>query len=111
MDGGLLKCLLDSLIEPIIFADTGHVIRYMNPAACVQLHKYGGDELVGKSLFDCHNQASSRTIREVWARMQDGLEEECISAKDGKRTFMRAVRDQEGGLLGYYERYEKIVPD
>jgi hypothetical protein len=43
--------------------------------------------------------------------MQDGLEEECISAKDGKCTFMRAVRDQEGGLLGYYERYEKIVPD
>ena len=107
MDGVVLECLLDSLIEPIIFADTEHVIRYMNPAACVQLHTYGGGELVGKSLFDCHNQASCRTIREVWARMQDGLEEECISTKDGKRTFMRAVRAQEGGLLGYYERYEK----
>jgi hypothetical protein len=82
----------------------------MNPAACVQLHKYGGGELIGKSLFDCHNQTSYRTIREVWVRMQDGLDEECISTKDGKRTYMRAVRDEEGRLLGYYERYEKNVP-
>jgi nitrogen-specific signal transduction histidine kinase len=107
MDGDVLKYILDSLIDPIVFVDVNHIIRYMNSAACMQLQKYGGGELVGKSLFDCHNQGSCRTIREVWARMHDGLEEACISTTEGKRTFMRAVRDEGGGLVGYYERYEK----
>ncbi|GAU08900.1 hypothetical protein DPF_1619 [Desulfoplanes formicivorans] len=110
MDGQVCECLLNSLMEPIVFVDAEHIIRYMNPAACVQLQKYGGGELVGNSLFDYHNPASCRTIRMVWARMQEGLEEECISNKDGKYTYMRAVRDERGELLGYYERYEKIVP-
>ncbi|WP_462325178.1 PAS domain-containing protein [Desulfoplanes sp.] len=110
MDGKMYGCLLDSLTEPIIFVDTEHIIRYMNPAACMELKKYGGIELVGSSLFGCHNQTSCRTIREVWKRMHGGLDEECISIQEGKRTYMRAVRDECGDLLGYYERYEKIVP-
>lgn len=42
MVNDVMKCILDSLVEPIVFIDTDHIIRYMNPAACVQLQKYGG---------------------------------------------------------------------
>lgn len=102
----MYKELLDSLVEPIVMADTDHVMVYMNKAAEEQFEKWGGRKLLGKSVFDCHNDNSCRIIREIFAKMRDGLEEELISDNDKQRVFMRAVRDEAGQLIGYYERYE-----
>jgi hypothetical protein len=44
---------------------------------------------------------------EILAAMQEqGLEEQLITDNDEHRIYMRAVRDQDGRVLGYYERYE-----
>jgi hypothetical protein len=43
---------------------------------------------------------------EILAAMQAGEEERLITDNDKNRIFMRAVRDADGRLLGYYERYE-----
>jgi hypothetical protein len=43
---------------------------------------------------------------EILAAMQEGLEEQLITEKDEYNVYMRAIRDQDGKLLGYYERYE-----
>jgi hypothetical protein len=103
-DTALLECLLDSLKDPFLFADTQHAIRYMNKAAVA--HYKEGAALLGQSLFDCHNEASRRQMVEILAAMEAGEEERLITDNEKHRIFMRAVRDPAGRLLGYYERYE-----
>jgi PAS domain-containing protein len=101
----LLAALLDSLTDPLIFADIGHVIRYMNKAAIA--HYEDGSALLGRSLLDCHNAESQRLIRAIFTEMiADGLDERLITDTSERRIFMRAVRDAEGDLLGYFERFE-----
>lgn len=103
-DATFLATLLDSLKDPFLFADTDHVIRYMNKAAVA--HYKEGTALLGRSLFDCHNAASQQTMREVLAALRAGADERLITDNENHRIYMRAVRDERGGLLGYYERYE-----
>lgn len=101
----LLRAVLDSLDTPILVADTEHIIRYMNRAAAA--HYPGGESLLGRSLLDCHNPRSQEIIREVLEDLRAGTEERLISENEQRRVYMRAVRDPDGHLLGYYERYER----
>ena len=103
----LMSALLDSMKDPVLFADTKHVIRYMNQPAVA--HYAEGKALLGRSLLDCHNADSCRQIVEILAAMQDGLDERLITDNERHRIYMRAVRDEHGRLLGYYERYEPPV--
>ncbi|MGV8083699.1 MAG: PAS domain-containing protein [Coriobacteriia bacterium] len=96
--------LLDSLKEPIVFCDTDHVIRYMN-AAAKERYK-SRPAAIGQSIFDCHKEASNDVIRHVIERLAQGEDEVRISESERQRTYMRAVRDGEGRLVGYYERFE-----
>jgi PAS domain-containing protein len=105
VDPTLLAAILDSQKDPILFADTGHVTRYMNKAAIA--HYEEGEGLIGRSLLDCHNEASQQMMIEILAAMQDeGLEERLITDDKEHRIYMRAVLDVDGQVLGYYERYE-----
>jgi len=97
--------ILDSLIDPVLVADTEHVVVYMNSAAVE--HYTGGETLMGTSLLDCHNERSQKMMIEVLAALRDGEEERIIFESDEKRIYMRAVRDESGQLVGYYERYER----
>jgi PAS domain-containing protein len=103
VDQTTLLAILDSLPEPILVADTDHVTRYMNRAAA-EFYE-GGTDLVGRSLLDCHNEQSQREMIEILAAMHGGEQERLITIKEDRRVFMRAVRDADGNLLGYYERY------
>lgn len=42
-----------------------HEIIYMNPAAVLNYEKWGGEKLIGRSLMECHNQASREKIQQV----------------------------------------------
>lgn len=103
-DTALMAAILDSLTDPILFADTGHITRYMNRAAMT--HYTGGENLIGRSVLACHNEESQRIMIEILAAMRDGEEERLITDDKENRIYMRAVRSPDGGLLGYYERYE-----
>jgi nitrogen-specific signal transduction histidine kinase len=107
-DATLMTALLDSLKSPILFADTEHTVRYMNKAAVE--HYTGGESLLGTNLLDCHNENSQRIMLEVLVAMQKGEEERLISEDEQERIYMRAVRGPDGFLLGYYERYENLLP-
>jgi DUF438 domain-containing protein len=100
----LLENFLNSLKDPFVFVDTDHVIRYMNKAAIKTFER--GSGLLGESIFACHNENSNKIISEIFAKMQEGLEEQLITDSDRFRVYMRAVRNSSGELLGYYERYE-----
>jgi DUF438 domain-containing protein len=98
----IYHALLEADVDAVVFVDCDHIVRYMNQCA---LQKYKKD-LVGQSIFDCHNEQSNTVMREIFKEMKNGLPERLITDNDKQRIYMRSVRDAEGRLLGYYERYE-----
>ena len=106
-DSELHAAILDSLKNPVLFADTEHIIRYMNKAAIA--HYDDGEALIGRSLLACHNDQSQKMIHEILAAMCQGEEERLITDDEKHRIYMRAVRDAQGTHIGYYERYEPPV--
>jgi nitrogen-specific signal transduction histidine kinase len=96
--------LLNSFKAPVLFADTGHIVRYVNRAA--EQFYPDGDQLIGRSLFDCHNQQSQQQMVDILQQMEVGLDEVLITDNEKRRIYMRAVRSQSGELRGYYERFE-----
>ncbi len=104
-----LPAILESLVEPIVFVDTGHIIRFVNQAARKKYAKRVKGSLVGMSIFGCHKEKSNTIIRKILEQMQnEGLDEQFLhNNKIGQKIYMRAVRDSSGNLLGYYERFEK----
>ncbi len=107
VDATLMAAILDSLKDPFLFADTEHVIRYMNKAAIAYYSE--GENLIGTSLLDCHNEQSQQKIIEILAAMHAGEEERLIIDNEDHLIYMRAVRDADDRVLGYYERYEPPV--
>ena len=104
IDVSLMSAILDSLKDPILFADTDHITRYMNKAAIA--HYDEGRDLLNRSLLDCHNKESQEIMFETLDAMYKGEEERLITDNDKHRIYMRVVRDENGSVLGYYERYE-----
>lgn len=100
----LYESFLNSMKNPFMFVDNEHIIKYMNKAAVK--HYDRGLNLIGTSIFDCHNEESNKIIRDIYEKMQNGLEEELITDNEKYRIYMRAIRAENGNLLGYYERYE-----
>ncbi len=111
MDSRTLEAILDSINSPIVFADNDHVIRYLNkPARALFYNKFGYPDLVNKSLFDCHKPASHDAIRRLHARLQEGENEIFVRVIQNRLKLTAvAVRDPAGTLIGYYERYDKLV--
>ncbi len=104
IDQKTMSYIMDSLIEPVLFADTKHITRYMNKAAIEYYDD--GIKLIDKNLLDCHNQKSQQMMVEILAEMHKGLDEKIITDNKKYRIYMRAVRDGDGLVIGYFERYE-----
>ena len=99
--------ILDTISHPIVFVDNDHVIRYLNrPAERRYYDERGYSNLVGKSLFGCHNPASQEKIKSLHSRMLKGEDEIFLAIRNDERITVVAVRDETGNLLGYYERFE-----
>ena len=54
--GAYFKSIIDQDRAAVVICSLDHKIIYMNPAAAANYHKYGGAELLGKSLLDCHGE-------------------------------------------------------
>ena len=57
--GAYFKSIIDQDRAAVVICSLDHKIIYMNPAAAANYHKYGGAELLGKSLLDCHGAHSN----------------------------------------------------
>jgi len=104
IDASFMAAILDSLKDPLLVADTNHTIVYMNRRASTFYEQ--GTALLGRSLLECHNARSQQMMIEILAAMHDGEDERLITDDEEHRIYMRAVRDPDGRVLGYYERYE-----
>lgn len=61
--GNILPPWAEEVACAITVCDSEGVIRYMNEKARATFAKHG--DLIGRSLFDCHNERSRETIRRL----------------------------------------------
>lgn len=112
-----LSPFFKSIIEQdrcaVVICGLNHEILYMNPAALKRYGKHGN--LIGKSIFDCHSPASNDKIREVVAWFAKSRENNLVytfhNEKQNKDVYMVALRDENGELIGYYEKHEFRNPE
>ncbi len=104
------KSLIDSDDAPVVICDTEHTIVYMNPASVRRYERFGGAALVGRSIFDCHNPSSTEKIKMVTGWFMADKSHNSVftfhSDKENKDVYMKALRDENGELIGYYEKHE-----
>lgn len=110
MDFQFFKSIVDQDQTSVVICNTNHQIIYMNPAAINNYIKWGGEELVGKSIMDCHNPNSCELIKKVvdWfaADVNNNRIHTFYNEKQDKDVYMVALRDENKSLIGYYEKHE-----
>lgn len=104
-----LKAVLEQDTAPVVICDLHHTIVYMNPTAKARYHKRGGGALVGKNLLDCHGPESVAAIERVLAWFAADRRHNQVytfhSSRENADVYMIALRDDAGGLIGYYEKH------
>lgn len=82
----------------------------MNKAAALRYESRGGYNLVGKSLMDCHSPKSQELINKVLSWFSESPDNNIIfesrNEEENKDVYMVALRDEDGKLIGYYEKHE-----
>jgi len=101
-----LMDLLNSIDEEIVLVDTNHKIVFLNIAAKKNYKERFGENLEGKSIFNCHNENSKKIILDVFEKLKQGEDKVEIEGTPTKRSFVLAVRDSQGKLVGYFEKFE-----
>ncbi|MCC8138168.1 MAG: PAS domain-containing protein [Clostridiales bacterium] len=111
----LWKAVIDADDAPIVICNMEHTIVYMNPSAIQRYQKSGGEKLVGRSIFDCHNARSREIILSVVEKFRRDpvLHKVHTYSKnwDGEDSdvYMVALKNDSGDLIGYYEKHESRI--
>jgi len=104
----MLECILDSYPYKVVFVDTDFIIRYMNRAA--KYHYYtqrGYKNLEGNSIFCCHNENSVEKIKMAVEKLKNHGNDIYLGVSpENQRFYINAVRDENGELIGFFERFE-----
>ncbi len=102
----LLKSVLEADTAPVVICDMNDKIVYMNPSAIARYRK----NLTGSSIRDCHTQKANEMIDKVLAWFKEGKSNNIIytyrNDEENKDVYMVALRDDDGTLIGYYEKHE-----
>ena len=102
----LLKSVLDQDLAPVVVCDIDDIIVYMNPCAIKRYHK----DLTGNSIKDCHPPKANEMIDKVVAWFRESKDNNIIytyrNDEENKDVYMVALRDDDGTLIGYYEKHE-----
>lgn len=102
----LLKSVLDQDTAPVVVCNIEDIIVYMNPSAVAHYHK----DLTGKSIKDCHPPKANEMIDKVVVWFKENKDNNIIytyrNDKENKDVYMVALRDDDGTLIGYYEKHE-----
>ncbi len=102
------KSIVDQDTEAVVICDTAHIIIYMNPAAIEEYNNRGGANLIGLQIFDCHRPSANERIRQVFDWFEKSKEHNIVHTlyieEKNMDLYMVALRDDEGELIGYYEK-------
>ena len=106
----IYKSVLEADRAAVVICDIEHTIIYMNPAAVERYAKWGGKDLMGRSLLKCHTEKSGEMIKKVldWfkASKENNIVYTFFNEKENKDVYMVALRNGDGDLIGYYEKHE-----
>ena len=104
------KSVLEADKAAVVICDLEHTIIYMNPTAINRYAKWGGRNLMGQNLLDCHNDKSREMIIKVldWfkASKDNNIVYTSYNEKENKDVYMVALRNESGELIAYYEKHE-----
>ena len=104
------KSIIDQDRCAVVICNLEHEIIYMNPAAAARYANRGGAGLIGSNLLDCHNAHSGEMIKKVILWFSENPAHNIIytfhNEKENKDVYMVALRDEDGTLIGYYEKHE-----
>lgn len=105
-----LRSVIEQDRAPIVLCDLEHIIVYMNKAAAQRYSYAGGMDMLGKSLMNCHNEASRKLIEGCirWFEkdVSNNIIYESYNEKENKDVYIVALRDGDEKLIGYYEKHE-----
>ncbi len=106
----LYKSVLEQDTAPVVLCALDHTVVYMNPAAIRRYASQGGAALLGKSLMNCHPPKAQAIIEKVLDWFRESPEHNRIyefrNDEENKDVYMIALRDDDGNLIGYYEKHE-----
>lgn len=106
-----IKSLVEGEQSSVVICDLNHTVMYMNPFA---IKKYHGD-ITGKSVMDCHNDDSKAKIEKTieWFKADKSHNQVFIfhNEKENRDVYMVALRDENGDLIGYWEKHMYRTPD
>jgi transcriptional regulator with PAS, ATPase and Fis domain len=92
---------IDKLDAAVTVTDENDIIIYMNDRAKATFEKSGGGSLIGKSLADCHSEASREKIREIKRTGKNNIY--TIEKNGRKKLIFQTPRMSEGKCLGLVE--------
>ncbi len=99
----------NELDSAVTVCDKNGIILYMNEKSCKSFEKYGGKDLIGKSLFDCHNDNSCRIIREL---LSEGKSNTYTVTKNNiKRLIHQTPWHRDGHVMGLIEFSVELPAD
>ena len=105
------KSIIDQDFAPVVICNLEHIVVYMNPASIARYHT----DLTGKSLKACHNTDSNNKIDKAVAWFAENKDNNIVytyhSGKENKDVYMVALRNDDGELIGYYEKHEFRNPE
>ena len=100
------KSVIDADTAPVVICDLEHTVVYMNPAAVL---RYRAD-ITGRSIKDCHPAEANEKIDRVVGWFRKSAEHNIVytsrNDEENKDVYMVALRDDDGELIGYYEKHE-----
>ena len=106
----IYKSVLEADRAAVVICDLEHTIIYMNPVAIERYAKWGGKDLMGKSLLNCHNEKSREMIKKVVEWFKTSKDNNIVytffNQKENKDVYMVALRNEVGDLIGDYEKPE-----
>lgn len=106
-----IKSVLEGEQSAVVLCDLNHKIVYMNPFAIEHYHK----DLTGKSVLDCHNAESAEKIKNTleWFKADRCHNKvfETHSEKNNCDLYTIALRDENGELIGYWEKHVCRTPE
>lgn len=104
------KSIIEQERSAVVICNSEHKIIYMNPAAITRYGKSGGIKLIGTSLLNCHNEKSNEMIKKTVEWFKKSADNNIVytyrNEKENKDIYMVALRDDDGTLIGYYEKHE-----
>ena len=102
----LFKSILEQDRAPIVVCDMQSTVVYMNPSAKAHYQT----DLTGKSVKSCHPAAANEKIDRVLRWFEEDRDHNIVytyrNDRENKDVYMVALRDEDGTLIGYYEKHE-----